>query len=100
MMYMRRLIQSLRDKGLGGNELQKALKEHVSSVKSFPVTQVSNDVRRSSPGGSGRRHQEGVEFGRNGRYEPTRGVDERVWVVVVCLLPLPIHHTFLTVRHT
>lgn len=39
MMYMRRLIQSLRDKGLGGNELQKALKEHVSSVKSFPVTQ-------------------------------------------------------------
>ena len=40
MMYMRRLIQSLRDTGLAGDEMQRALKDHVNSVKSFPVTQV------------------------------------------------------------
>ena len=96
MMYMRRLIQSLRDKGLGGNELQKALKEHVSSVKSFPVTQVRNHRVQSFAGRFGRSYQESIKFGGNGRYEPSRSVDEGVWIFVVCLL-IPHRTAFITI---
>ena len=82
MMYMRRLIQSFRDKGLGGDEMQRALKDHVTNVRSFPVTQVVIENICERIGGFALSDRESVKLCRNCRFKTVRGMDERVWIII------------------